>query len=93
MQQGRLHLAFQPALPGWLFTDEGKLSFTFLGQCTVTYHNPRRLDTYHEAMRIQKMRLLDSAGEWIEISGDVIAAPYAESVREGKIREIELYYA
>jgi hypothetical protein len=44
-------------------------------------------------MRIQKMRLLDSSGEWIEISGDVIAAPHAESVREGKIREIELYYA
>ena len=93
MQQGRLHLAFRPVLPGWLFTDEGELSFTFLGQCTVTYHNPRRLDTYHEAMRIQKMRLLDSSGEWIEISGDVIAAPHAESVREGKIREIELYYA
>ncbi len=93
VEKERLQLAFRPALPGWLFTDDGKITFTFLGQCQVTYHNPRRLDTYHEGMRIQKNKLLNAAGEWIELSGDVIAAPYAESVREGKIREIELYFA
>ena len=44
MQAGQLYLRFQPALPGWLFDQAGRLSFTFLGQCEVTYHNPQRLD-------------------------------------------------
>ncbi|CAN0299592.1 unnamed protein product, partial [Ectocarpus sp. 12 AP-2014] len=41
-----LSLEFTPALPEWMFTIEGKVSFTFMGGANVTYHNPRGLDTW-----------------------------------------------
>lgn len=44
--KGKLKLQFAPKLPGWLFTDEGKVSFTFLGAVTVTYVNPKKEDTW-----------------------------------------------
>ncbi len=38
----------RPALPGWLFDAEDKLTFTFLGHTPVTIHNPRRVDTWRD---------------------------------------------
>ncbi len=46
VREGQLCLSLRPILPGWLFTEEGALSFQFLGNCMVTYHNPGRLDTF-----------------------------------------------
>lgn len=45
-ENGQLILEFKPALAGWLFDEEGKISFKFLGNCMVTYHNPQKIDTY-----------------------------------------------
>lgn len=41
-------LQFEPALPSWLFTDDGTVSFTFMRGVNVTYHNPRGLDTWDD---------------------------------------------
>lgn len=42
-----LFLKFSPIIPGWLFTEDGIVSFTFLGSINVTYHNPYKQDTWN----------------------------------------------
>merc|ERR1712167_256618 len=43
---GALALRLRPALPAWIFDDESKVSFTFLGHVTVTYYNYASIDTW-----------------------------------------------
>ena len=85
-----LCLKFRPTIPGWLFDENGKLSFTFLGQCEVTIHNPLRLDTFGKAVRIQSVAL-SLGNEILNLEGDVIPAPYAEQVRAGRVSRIEIF--
>jgi hypothetical protein len=89
LRDGELCLQFRPALPGWLFTDESTLSFSFLGQCRVTYHNPGRLDTWHAACRT--ICLLACDGQSVSIEGDVIPMPLAGRVRSGQVQSIDIY--
>jgi hypothetical protein len=91
VQEGQLCLALRPALPGWLFTAEGEISFRFLGHCTVTYHNPRRR-TLTPGTLPQRV-LLSESGAPRELSGGIIGAPYAERVRGGLIERIDIFYA
>ena len=91
VDNGELVLAFKPALPGWLFMADGRLSFRFLGQCDVTINNPDRRDTFADDMTIQRIELR-SANETIQIEGSVIGSPYAAQVRSGEIVSIELFY-
>ena len=43
---GKLQLIFRPVLAGWLFNDDGTVTFTFLGGVQVTYHNPAKTDSW-----------------------------------------------
>jgi hypothetical protein len=79
----QLHLAFEPILPGWLFTEDGKVRFKFLGECTVTYHNPKRLDTFRDGLLPREIVLHTEDRNPVEVSGHVIGPPYATMVRDG----------
>jgi hypothetical protein len=87
----RLALEFSPKLPGWLFKEDGTFSFRFLGACTVTLHNPHRVNTYDSGMTIAKISL-QSDGQTIEMQGHRIEGALAEQVRSGEIESIELFY-
>jgi hypothetical protein len=91
MDNDELQLKFQPALPGWLFVEDNTLTFKFLGQCVVTIHNPQRVDTFNPETHIQRIVLIDRAGEQIEIAGDVIGAPWAACIRSGDVARLDLY--
>jgi hypothetical protein len=91
VNDGELQLKFQPALPGWLFTEQSTITFRFLGQCTVTYHNPQKVDTFSEEIGIRRIALIDRAGEATEIAGDVIGAPWAARIRSGEVVRIDLH--
>lgn len=91
VQDGQLALALKPALPGWLFCEDGTLSFTFAGTCRVTYHNPQRRATWEPGMRIQRYVLETESGT-VELAGEVIPAPYAEAVRAGRVRAMEVWF-
>jgi hypothetical protein len=91
MSNGELQLMFQPALPGWLFTADDTLAFKFLGQCAVTIHNPRRVDTFTAAAQIQRIVLADRAGGQTEVAGNIIGAPWAARIRSGDVTRIDLY--
>ncbi len=91
IDRGELCLRLQPALPGWLFDQQGKLSFTFLGRCEVNYHNPLRINTYDKQMQIQAMTL-DLNNQQIKVQGNVLRQEYASLVREGRIKRIDAYF-
>lgn len=90
IRDGELCLAFKPVLPGWLFSADRTVSFRFLGNCTVTYHNVERLDTFKAGMQASKIRLLTQDERVIELEGGVIGAPYAAMVRAGQVKIIRV---
>jgi len=84
---GELNLKLSPVLHGSLFDFKGNYSFTFLGKTLVTYHNPKKQNTFGiKAAKIKKIILDD-----LELSSDTIPAPYAESVRSRQINKIDIY--
>ena len=92
VKDGALHLSFTPVLPGWLFDDAGTATATFLGQCTVTYHNPHKRDTFAADIRPDKIVLHLADRETVEARGHIIAPPYAAMVRDGQIPRIDVYF-
>jgi hypothetical protein len=92
LDDGQLCLKFSPRLPGWLFSEEGQLTFKFLGRCQVIYHNPGRLDIFGDKPRPQKIVLHKGVGNTVEIQASTINAPYAEEVRAGHITSIDVFF-
>jgi hypothetical protein len=91
MQAGGLYLRFRPALPDWLFDENGRISFSFLGRCQVTYHNPKRQNTFADGTHIQRMTLY-TGGVQIEVHGGVIGPPYAAMIRERRVDRIDAFF-
>jgi hypothetical protein len=91
VHSNQLRLTLQPTLPGWLFRDDGTLTFNFLGHCTVTYHNPDRKDTFDPDMKINRV-VLELDEKRITVHGPCIKSPYAEMVRSGKVASIHAFF-
>ena len=90
-EKGILCLNLSPILPGWLFTAENTVSFTFLGLTNVTYHNPLRLDTWK--MRPRSAMLTSVMNERTAVVDPTcIPADLALKVRRGDIKAIDYYY-
>jgi len=88
---GELNLTFKPNLAGWLFDKTGKYSFNFLGQIPVTYHNPKRKNTFGKnAASISKIIIQDNAGS-AEFNSPLIPSPYAQAIRSRQIKKIDIY--
>jgi hypothetical protein len=93
LEGGQVHLAFRPTLPGWLFDRDGKLTFTFLGQVPVTYHNPDRRDLYPGDGRPTGRLILHLAGGGrVDFADGVVDEPYARMVRQGQIARIDVHF-
>jgi hypothetical protein len=88
---GELELTLKPILPGWMFSDTGHLSSTFLGNTRITYFNSNRLDTFNSLVKVEKIHLRMKDGSDINVPGDVVHEPYAGMVRTGQVEEIEVY--
>jgi len=66
--------------------------FKFLKHITVTYHNPKRKDTFGKsAVKINKICFKDKDGKDIILRSDIIPSPYCEQIRSCQIKEIEIY--
>jgi hypothetical protein len=87
MKEGKLCLELKPILPEWLFDDENKVSFNFLGKTKVTYMNPNRKNTY-DRTEVTKTTVVYKDGSKIDIPGARLTESYAEDVRTGKIENI-----
>lgn len=91
VENGELVLELKPALPGWLFDEEGKVSFKFLGRIRVIYHNPGRKDTWKLDLGKAKTVLHLRDGSGVEIEGSAIRGEKARMVREGEVEAIDVY--
>jgi hypothetical protein len=87
---GELQLRLSPALPGWLFTEEGEVSFTFLGGITVTYHNPNKVDTW--TTQPTRASVVYLGGAEFESPDGVLRGDVATSVRNRQVASIDVYY-
>ncbi len=69
----------------------GTYAFNFMGRTLVVYHNPQRKDTFG-AQKVEPRRVvLHYPGQKAkEIDGGVIASPYAQDVRSGKVARIDV---
>ncbi|MBN1139665.1 MAG: cellobiose phosphorylase [Anaerolineae bacterium] len=93
LQNEALCLQFRPALPGWLFDQDGKLTFTFLGQVPVTYHNPDRRDIYpNNGLVTGPLVLHLPDGRHVEFAEGMIGEPYARMVRARQITKIDIFF-
>ncbi|MFN2290936.1 MAG: cellobiose phosphorylase [Anaerolineae bacterium] len=93
LEDGKLCLAFRPALPGWLFDKGGELTFTFLGQVPVTYHNPDRRDIYpNSGLRAGHLVLQLRDERQVEFAEGIIREPYAQMVRSGEATQIDVLF-
>jgi hypothetical protein len=90
--KGELNLRFAPALAGWLFDRKGSYSFNFLSKTRVTYHNPKRKDTFGKtAAKVKRITFTDKNSNPVEISSDTIPSTYAQEIRSCQIRNIDIY--
>jgi hypothetical protein len=87
---GALQLKLTPALPGWLFTEDGLASFTFLGSVTVTYHNPSKVNTWSAVLA--RAEVTGKDGKVVAVAGPVIEGQLAESVRSGGVSAVDLFF-
>lgn len=88
-ENGELQLHFEPKLADFFFDENGEASFTLFSCCNVTYHNPSRKATFGAgAARIKRIMLCDTRAV---IEGDTIRGAAAEEVREGRIKNIEIW--
>jgi hypothetical protein len=91
LQNGELHLQFRPTLPAWLFDRDGRLAFTFLGKVRVTYHNHDRRDLFPDNGVSARAMILHPADQrQIEFTEGIIGEPYAQMVRAGQVRNIDV---
>lgn len=89
VEDGELTLALNPALPGWLFDEQGNLSFTLLGGTEVTYMNPRQADTFGDSKAvIRSLTLVFRSGMERVIPGGLLRGGDAEALRRGDIAAI-----
>ncbi|MEE8359512.1 MAG: hypothetical protein V3S04_01135 [Candidatus Omnitrophota bacterium] len=71
---------------------KNSFAFAFLGKILVTYHNPKRKNTYGKNSVKPEWIILKSNGKRdIEISGGVVPHKYARLMREGRFSQIEIH--
>lgn len=88
MKEGRLCLELKPLLPEWLFDEENKVSFNFLGNTKVTYINSNRRDTCHK-LNAESILLDYKDGRKVELKETCISEPYSIDIRKGEVKAIE----
>ena len=89
---GNLYFELKPILPGWLFPESGTISFKFLGRCTVSYHNPNRLDTYSGEIYPKRYKLQYMDSQSVDIEQRILGTPFAEDIRDGRITQIDVFF-
>ena len=98
-EKGELNLRLKPALPSWLFTKKSQngfpknsYAFRFLNKTTIVYHNPRMKNTAgRNSVKIRFLILRYDNGKKLEVKKDTIEWPYAQDVRDRKVKRIDVY--
>jgi len=77
--------------PVQIFLPKHSYAFMFLSKTLVVYHNPRLAPTYGlKRAAVKRIVFQNFKGETVMINGDVLPAPHAEAVRQGKIARLDV---
>ncbi|MBR3645077.1 MAG: cellobiose phosphorylase [Lachnospiraceae bacterium] len=87
-EDGELVLNFTPKLADWLF-DNGEASFTLLSNTEIKYINKTGKATFGDNAAVVEKVVID--GETVSTEGKIKGA-LAESVRNGEVDKIEVYF-
>ncbi len=72
---------------------KGSYAFKFLSSTLVVYHNPKAKNTYgRDSVKPYAMELKLHNGKSVRLKGSVIPAPYAEKLRAGLIKRIDVEF-
>ena len=74
-----------------IFLPANSYAFNFLGSILVVYHNPRRLDTYKAKVKTIHLVSPDHPQPVVLVSS-AIPPPYAQEIRQKKIKRIDVYF-
>lgn len=69
---------------------EHSLAFLLFGRTLVTYHNPKRLDTYGRSRAVVRRVRLTAKGRSVDFRSDTVPSPHAERVRDGLVERIDI---
>ena len=87
-EDGKLVLNFTPKLSNWLF-DEGKVTFRLLSSCDITYVNETGKNTFGDDAAV--VDRVEINGETVSTENKIVGE-MAEAVRDGKIKNITVYF-
>lgn len=84
-----LHFRLQPVLPGWLFKEDGTLSFTLFSCIEVIYRNETRQDSFGEVgvVPVRYVIVYKDGREYI-VSGSEITGSLAHDIRNQFVLKI-----
>ena len=68
-------------------------AFHFLASTLVVYHNPRRLDIFPDSdYQTEKILLTYDKNKTVCLTDGFVPAPYAQDVRDGKVKRIDVSF-
>lgn len=89
-----LELRFDPVLPREMFDERGTLQFRFLTDTTVAFRLEESEDLFPDSGIVPvRYRVHTGAGDDTEISGAKLPSPWADRIRSGRIKKIEVVFA
>ncbi|WP_223703398.1 hypothetical protein [Sutcliffiella deserti] len=78
-----------PTLPSWMFTENGEVTFMFLGQTEVTYVNKEKKNTYGaNAVLPTSLELTLVDGTVKKVKSSEVVGELAAAIRNGKVSRI-----
>jgi hypothetical protein len=89
---GDLQLAFSPVIPGWMFPEDGRVTFTFLGAVEVVLVNPAKADTWSMKPVGGQLEYTDGTVFECTTAGAVFAKKQAADVRNLLVKSITINY-
>ena len=79
-----------PALPSWMFSESGKISFKLFGEIEVTYHNEGGGDVFRQEPL--KYEIETKEGEKTVVDGGTVGEALAIEIRKVEIKSIECWF-
>eukprot|EP00808_Paulinella_micropora_P028469 g74932.t1 len=85
-EQGQLYMELKPALPSWLFTEQGTLTFRYLGAVDITYHQEGGFNSWDTVVASTEVTFSDGPKQ--TYGGPKLPAEVATKVRSGGVSKM-----
>lgn len=91
MKDGELTFTLEPAIPEYLYGDDGTVSARFMASTDIIYHMTDKRDYFPGNYTIRKIVMKDEKGNVKEVSDEILKGKDAELTRNGIYKTIDVY--